>query len=124
VVERHREPTRPGAVSKVYAVADDSASEVVGNRDPLRHCTKTKTTGWQAGCECGEREVVPCTVLDPFAGSGTTLAVAAELGRSGVGCELNPEYAKLAKQRITEVKDSIGLFDTGSVEVIEGTTRV
>ena len=27
-------------------------------------------------------------------------AVARELGRHGVGCELNPEYAKLAKERI------------------------
>jgi site-specific DNA-methyltransferase (adenine-specific) len=35
-------------------------------------------------------------VLDPFAGSGTTCRIAAELGRSCVGIELNPEYAKLA----------------------------
>lgn len=40
------------------------------------------------------------TILDPFAGSGTTLAVAARLGRSGIGCELNPEYAKIAEARI------------------------
>jgi len=35
------------------------------------------------------------TVLDPFAGSGTTVRVARELGRHGVGIELNPEYANL-----------------------------
>jgi len=40
------------------------------------------------------------TILDPFAGSGTTLAVAARMGRSGIGCELNPEYAKIAEERI------------------------
>ena len=40
------------------------------------------------------------TILDPFAGSGTTLAVAARMGRSGIGCELNPEYAKIAEARI------------------------
>jgi len=39
-------------------------------------------------------------VLDPFAGSGTTLAVANELGRSGVGIELNPEYAAIAEARV------------------------
>ncbi len=39
-------------------------------------------------------------VLDPFLGSGTTLAVASQLGRRGVGCELNPEYVKLAHDRI------------------------
>jgi len=40
------------------------------------------------------------TILDPFAGSGTTLAVAARMGRSGIGCELNPEYAKIAEARV------------------------
>ena len=40
------------------------------------------------------------TVLDPFTGSGTTGAVALRLGRSFVGCELNPEYVQLARRRI------------------------
>ena len=40
------------------------------------------------------------TVLDPFLGSGTTLAVAKRLGRNGIGIELNPEYVTLAKNRI------------------------
>jgi DNA modification methylase len=39
-------------------------------------------------------------VLDPFTGSGTTGAVALRLGRSFVGCELNPAYAELARTRI------------------------
>jgi DNA modification methylase len=56
-----------------------------------------------------EKLIVPCvlagsapgdTVLDPFTGSGTTGAVALRLGRSFVGCELNPEYVKLAERRI------------------------
>ena len=40
------------------------------------------------------------TVLDPFAGSGTTLLVACRLGRNAVGCELNPAYAAMAERRI------------------------
>ena len=40
------------------------------------------------------------TVLDPFAGSGTTLAVAVENNRRGVGIELNPDYVKLAFSRL------------------------
>ena len=65
-----------------------------------------QTVGWQKSCDCDSQtpEVVPCTVLDPFAGSGTTLAVAAELGRNAIGCELNPEYIELANQRIAKSK--------------------
>ena len=51
------------------------------------------------------------TVLDPFAGSGTTLAVAAELGRSAIGCELNPEYIALAERRIKDARSSVALFE-------------
>jgi site-specific DNA-methyltransferase (adenine-specific) len=39
-------------------------------------------------------------VIDPFAGSGTTLAVAKRLGRRAVGIELNSEYIKMAEERI------------------------
>ncbi len=39
------------------------------------------------------------TVLDPFAGSGTTGMVALELGRKAVLIELNPAYVKLVEQR-------------------------
>jgi DNA modification methylase len=67
------------------------------------------TTGWQPTCDC-DAEVVPCTVLDPFLGSGTTAAVAQELDREWVGIELNPEYAALAEKRINAVGASqIGL---------------
>jgi len=40
------------------------------------------------------------TVLDPFAGSGTTLMVALRHNRSALGIELNPEYVRLAERRI------------------------
>lgn len=46
-----------------------------------------------AGCPVGG------TVLDPFAGSGTTGRVALELGRHAVLIELNPEYIELIRQR-------------------------
>jgi len=42
------------------------------------------------------------TVLDPFAGSGTTLAMAVAHGRSAVGIELNEEYLPLIRRRIEE----------------------
>jgi DNA modification methylase len=40
-------------------------------------------------------------VLDPFGGAGTTGLVADRLGRSATLIELNPEYARLARERIT-----------------------
>lgn len=40
------------------------------------------------------------TVLDPFLGSGTVAVVATKHGRKWVGCELNPDYAKIATERI------------------------
>jgi DNA modification methylase len=58
----------------------------------------TITTGWRPTCQCGA-SVVPCTVLDPFLGSGTTVMVAESLGRRGIGMELKPEYLALAKKR-------------------------
>ena len=49
-----------------------------------------------AGCPEGG------TVLDPFTGSGTTAVVALENNRKFVGTELNPEYIKIAENRIKE----------------------
>lgn len=46
-----------------------------------------------AGTKAGD------TVLDPFGGSGTTGAVAIELGRGAILCELNPDFAQLIRER-------------------------
>ncbi len=42
------------------------------------------------------------TVLDPFAGAGTTLLVAKELNRQYIGIELNPDYIKLIENRLSQ----------------------
>ncbi|MBL4591440.1 MAG: site-specific DNA-methyltransferase [Phycisphaerales bacterium] len=39
-------------------------------------------------------------VLDPFAGTGSTLIAAANAGRNSIGIELDPEYTKFAADRI------------------------
>lgn len=59
-----------------------------------------------------EKLIEPCisagspqggTVLDPFAGSGTTGVVAVRAGRNFIGCEINADYADMAEKRISEV---------------------
>ncbi len=42
-------------------------------------------------------------VLDPFLGSGTVATVAVENQRAFLGIELNPEYVKIARQRISQM---------------------
>jgi site-specific DNA-methyltransferase (adenine-specific) len=47
-------------------------------------------------------------VLDPFAGSGTTLATAKRLGRRYLGIELSAEYAERVRQRLVAVRPEAG----------------
>lgn len=62
-----------------------------------------------------EKLVEPCIlagsqeggiILDPFFGSGTTGAVAKRLGRRFIGIDLNPDYCRMAQQRIDAVSDT------------------
>lgn len=45
------------------------------------------------------------TVLDPFAGSGSTVVSATELGRKGIAIEFNEDYCGLIKDRCVNKKD-------------------
>lgn len=51
------------------------------------------------------------TVLDPFAGTGTTLLAAQELGRKSIGFELNPEYIKLINKKLNGYSSQLCLFN-------------
>lgn len=48
-------------------------------------------------------------VLDPFGGAGTTGLVATQSGRDAVLCELNPEYAAMARERIDDASQDARL---------------
>jgi DNA modification methylase len=99
-------------------------------RDSHNHEYGVETIGWRPTCACFSTEVkryvnadhgesrptrvyrteyapnencpapVPCTVLDPFGGSGTTVMVALRHGRRGVMIEIKPEYVAMARRRI------------------------
>jgi DNA modification methylase len=106
-VRKSRVATRPGTDSKVNRASQhaDSPYEghsgmIVGNRDPKRYTTVTRTVDWESACTCLEPRPVPCVVLDPFGGAGTTPLVATALGRHGIALDLKPEYLALARRRI------------------------
>ncbi len=61
---------------------------------------KTMTIGWtDCGCNAGWR---PGIILDLFAGSGTTLAVAKRLGRRFIGYEIVKSYIPLIRKRLAK----------------------
>ena len=70
-------------------------------------CANPETLGW-TDCDCpehppnmsGQSKWRRGVVLDPFAGSGTTLAVATGHGRDAIGIDLDPRNADLARERI------------------------
>lgn len=127
VVEKERKATRPGDGSKVHEARDgyhecpkDAARRAqglqsnksglhsqylkkVGNRDPERHVTTTRTVGWEAGCNCDAGEPIPAVVMDPFTGAGTVAKVSVSNGRRFIGCELNPEYMGIIMKRLGTV---------------------
>lgn len=55
------------------------------------------TVGWT---DCGHNAWRPGIVLDPFAGSGTTLRMALGNGRSSIGIDLDSRNADLAAERV------------------------
>ena len=99
-IAKTRTPDRPG---RVQGREGDTITKAHGpdGRDGKRHRVVVQTTGWAPPCACGA-PVKPCVVLDPFAGSGTTCAVAKSLGRDFIGIELNEDYRSLSDKRIAE----------------------
>ena len=67
-------------------------------------CPQFRTIGWRPTCECNAGDPIPCTVLDPFNGAGTTGLVALQLGRDYIGIELNQEYITLTEKRLSGIQ--------------------
>jgi DNA modification methylase len=86
--EYHRE-------AKVPKVRNDSRND--GGAGPFNHTETRSTLGWS---DCGHDSWRNGLVLDPFAGSGTTLAVATGHGRDAIGIDLDARSADLCAERV------------------------
>lgn len=106
VVESEPYSLRPKSrpVGNMRGVSD-SDFRAIGEPQQGNVGVRTKTTGWHSSCGHDgaptfyDNPPMPCTVLDPFGGSGTTGMVAIELGRKAILIELNPDYIELARKR-------------------------
>ena len=74
-----------------------TADRTVGHRGYASVTRNATTLGWS---DCGHDDWRRGIVLDPFAGSGTTLEVATGHGRDAIGIDLDPRNLELARQRI------------------------
>lgn len=115
VLDRHRAPTRPGTATKVtksesvngLVIPGRLDPNVVGNRDPQRHCTVTRTVGWEPSCRCRAGSPVPCTVLDSFCGAASTGVAALRLGRHFIGVDLSGPYLDISRERLRDERDRL-----------------
>jgi DNA modification methylase len=78
-----------------------------GMRFESVYTTEVVTKGWKPTCDHFGDEIadsfstsVPCTVLDPFNGAGTTGLVTKRLFRNYIGIDLNEKYIAMASERI------------------------
>ncbi len=83
-----------GAQSRA-AIGNNDRNDV----DTPRMSATFKTIGWKPSCNC-KAKIIPCTVLDPFGGSGTTGIVCSKLERDAILIEISPKYAEMARRRV------------------------
>jgi hypothetical protein len=87
-----------GTPGRAGTVPSTETGREAGQTGPA---SRSVTTGWEPNC-AHDRVPEPSTVLDPFAGSGTTLAVARRIGRRATGIELQANYLPPVQRRVSE----------------------
>ncbi len=85
-------------INTAKALAGVNEAHRLNGKDYLH--ARRATEEFRPACTCPAAVPVPCVVLDPFLGSGTTAAVAKSLGRDCIGIDLNPKYLTMARARI------------------------
>lgn len=108
----HGDPARQNAEDRVAAAA---ASGGLMNRTAqgMTHGRATKVTTTVGWSDCGHDDYRTGVVLDTFAGTGTTLAVADLLGRDSIGIDLDPANQGLFADRYAECARALGIDPPG-----------
>ena len=78
------------------AIRDKSGERFHKQQSPIALLLRIILSSTQAGD----------TVFDPFAGTGTTLVTAHQLGRNSVGIEIDPKNAKMIQRRLENIRES------------------
>jgi site-specific DNA-methyltransferase (adenine-specific) len=76
------------------AIRDKSGERFHKQQSPIALLVRIVLSSSQAGD----------TVLDPFAGTGTTLVTAHQLGRNSIGIEIDPKNIKMIRKRLEEIR--------------------
>jgi DNA modification methylase len=102
VVERGYidDPQNPGVRRRNGGECSDLTGQNtrgINSPDAMQLSVVVATLGWS---DCGHDDYRTGVVLDPFAGSGTTLEAAQAVGRHAIGIDLDDRNADLARERV------------------------
>ena len=102
VVEKPSLPSVESSDLDRFGTGDAGVHRKVGQAyQDWRDANPDTVAGYLPSCSCPPLPSVPCRVLDPYAGTATTLQAALELGCEADGIELNPQYVQYAIERLS-----------------------
>lgn len=93
VVDKGEPVNRPDNPNDVLPYTADGAANHGSGATTLHKVRHVETLEWRPTCG-HDAAPIPAIVLDPFCGSGTTLLVARQLGRVGLGFDLSETYLR------------------------------
>jgi DNA modification methylase len=107
-LKRNKDNVKKGVEGNIdlFDANIETGQEKYTDKDSTEKTLVLESNGWKKGCECKTDDKKRCLVLDPFNGTGTTGEVAMSYGQNYVGIELNPEYLKMARERLSNMRDT------------------
>lgn len=102
VVERTSMVVREGPGRRGLQFSSTGSSARTACTGTMLAPPSSTTIGFRQSCSCPSSDPIPATVLDPFAGSGTTGLVSDRLQRNAILIDLSDEYEKMARERIQD----------------------